>query len=62
MSARIAGGSIAAPNEFPWMAYVKLYHNVGSILCGGSVISDRCVLTYDHCVETNKYETQNSVN
>ena len=42
-TSEISGGSIASPNQYPWM--VKL--QVG---CGGSLISDRHVLTAYHCV------------
>merc|ERR1712002_764609 len=41
---RISGGSYASPNQYPWM--VRLH--VG---CGGTLISDRHVLTAYHCVD-----------
>jgi len=41
---RISGGSIASPNQYPWM--VRLQTG-----CGGSLISDRHVLTAHHCVD-----------
>jgi len=41
---RISGGSIASPNQYPWM--VRLQTG-----CGGSLISDRHVLTAYHCVD-----------
>jgi len=40
---RISGGDITAPNQFPWM--VRLPG------CGGSLISDRHILTAYHCIE-----------
>merc|ERR1711913_1171 len=41
-NSRIQGGSFAAPNQYPWM--VRLSG------CGGSLISDRHVLTAFHCI------------
>merc|ERR1719187_2917408 len=41
---RISGGSYASPNQYPWM--VRLQQG-----CGGSLISDRHVLTAYHCVD-----------
>jgi len=44
---KIVGGRSATNNEFPWMAAL-VYEDV--IICGGSVINDRYVLTAAHCV------------
>jgi len=44
---RIQGGSFAAPNQYPWMVRIP-YASGGP--CGGSLISDRHVLTAYHCV------------
>ena len=45
---RIINGQEALPNEFPWQ--VALVRAGGhSPICGGSVISDRHVLTAAHC-------------
>jgi len=46
---RISGGSIASPNQYPWMARLQ-------IGCGGSLISDRHVLTAYHCITAGKRE------
>ena len=43
---RITGGSTAARGQFPWQ--VALIIDSGSF-CGGSLISDRWVLTAAHC-------------
>merc|ERR1712088_515726 len=41
---RISGGSYASPNQYPWMVRLQMG-------CGGSLISDRHVLTAYHCVD-----------
>jgi len=43
---RIIGGSVAAPNEFPWM--VRLWTGTPG-LCGGALVSPRVVLSAFHC-------------
>merc|ERR1712002_310083 len=43
----IAGGSVTAPNQYPWMVRV-----VSSLAeCGGTLISNRHVITAYHCVK-----------
>merc|ERR1712119_145750 len=49
---RIVGGTEAGPNEFPWQAhlYRKAAGGRGTeSFCGGSIISDRLILTAAHC-------------
>merc|ERR1711994_151422 len=41
---RISGGSYASANQYPWMVRLQMG-------CGGSLISDRHVLTAYHCVD-----------
>ena len=36
----IVGGQIAAPNSWPWQVGLSVD---GDFVCGGSLISDRCV-------------------
>jgi len=48
---RILGGSAASPNQYPWMVRTQ-------IGCGGSLISDRHVLTAYHCVPVGSSETR----
>ena len=47
-SKRINGGSETEINEYPWMAYVATRHGA---MCGGSLISDRWVVTAAHCAQ-----------
>ena len=50
MNSRIVAGSVVAPNEFPWMAYLRIYFWSGdSAMCGGTVIDGRWILTAAHC-------------
>lgn len=48
---RIVGGNTATPNEWPWAVFLSIQTSAGSFFCGGSVISNRAVLTAAHCVE-----------
>jgi secreted trypsin-like serine protease len=42
----ITGGSPAARGQFPWQVALIIDN---SVFCGGSLISDRWVLTAAHC-------------
>ncbi|XP_076066871.1 phenoloxidase-activating factor 1-like [Oratosquilla oratoria] len=49
---RIHGGDEAAPGQFPWMALLGSAgsgSNNPSFFCGGSIITDRYILTASHC-------------
>ena len=50
---RVWGGQEARPNEFPWAALV-IIRNTSSqpyLSCGGSLLTDRHLLTAAHCME-----------
>merc|ERR1712212_777167 len=45
---RIVGGEEAPLHEFPWQISLR---NLGSHICGGSIINSNQVITAAHCVE-----------
>jgi len=53
---RIFGGSTTDKNEYPWMArIISTYSNGRRYGCGGSLISNKWVVTAAHCVQKEKY-------
>lgn len=46
---RIYGGSEAKPGQFPYQITLRLWHS-SLHYCGGSIISNRHILTAAHCV------------
>lgn len=48
----IIGGHEAEPGLFPYI--VSLQYKEGGHFCGGSLISDRFVLTAGHCVAASR--------
>ncbi|RWS21958.1 chymotrypsin-2-like protein [Leptotrombidium deliense] len=47
----ITGGRYARPGELPFQVFLRApMGNGGSMTCGGSVITNRCVVTAGHCV------------
>ena len=45
---RIVGGTPTTIEKYPWQALIT---HGGGELCGGSVISDRYIVTAAHCIE-----------
>ncbi|KAF5306846.1 hypothetical protein FQA39_LY00076 [Lamprigera yunnana] len=59
ISDRIIGGSTTDLDEFPWVTaleYTNKYTGQASILCGGSLITKRHIITAGHCISTPHYE------
>jgi len=49
---RITGGQLAEPNQFPHQVGLLLYVTGGAAWCGGSIISERWVITAAHCTDS----------
>lgn len=47
---KLSGGEVTKIGEFPWVVLLKYRTSGRPFLCGGSLISDRFVLTAAHCV------------
>ncbi|XP_064482507.1 transmembrane protease serine 9-like [Ornithodoros turicata] len=47
-SARVIGGAVALPHEFPWQVYLPFRR------CGGSIVDAKWVITAAHCLSTAK--------
>lgn len=50
-SGRIVGGNYADPEDFPYQALLQVKTATVTTVWGGSIISDRLVLTSAHCVD-----------
>ncbi|KAL0829105.1 hypothetical protein ABMA28_003959 [Loxostege sticticalis] len=48
---RIVGGSVAPSGAHPWLVALTTGSMVRSFTCGGSIISQRTVLTAAHCID-----------
>jgi len=48
---RVIGGVPAEDYQFPWQVSLYYYDDDTGFTCGGSIISDRTILTAAHCVE-----------
>ena len=70
---KIVGGEPTTIAEHPWQAALIASRSDGSFLCGGSIVSERWILTAAHCfgadgsfaqanvkVNATKYETEGS--
>jgi chymotrypsin len=53
-NSRIVGGNIASPHQFPYQVALLVFLSSagGTVLCGGSLVNNRMVLTAAHCVDT----------
>ncbi len=49
-SFRVIGGQDALPGQFPWQVAVVITTGNTQLLCGGSIIHSKYVLTAGHCV------------
>ena len=50
-SGRIIGGLEAPPHQNPWMVKLGSAHNKTCGKCGGTLISNKHVITAGHCVD-----------
>jgi len=50
-SRRTVGGQDASHAEWPWMVY---YISKGTLGCGGTILTENCVLTAAHCIDEAK--------
>ncbi|MBE1277426.1 S1 family peptidase [Enterovibrio baiacu] len=50
-SPRIVGGQVASIDDAPWQVYISLNNAFFGGACGGTIISDKYVVTAAHCVD-----------
>jgi trypsin len=53
---RIINGRRVIPNKYPWMAV--MLSSLGNQVCGGSVISDKTIVTAGHCMYYTRQQLQ----
>ncbi|KAM9795117.1 coagulation factor IXa [Neosynchiropus ocellatus] len=46
---RIVGGAVVSPGEIPWQVAL-VAHPSGQLFCGGTILSERWVITAAHCL------------
>uniref|UniRef100_A0A3Q3VU42 Coagulation factor IX n=1 Tax=Mola mola TaxID=94237 RepID=A0A3Q3VU42_MOLML len=47
---RIVGGDVVIPGEIPWQVLSLIIRSSGKVFCGGTILSDRWVITAAHCL------------
>ena len=49
---RIVGGDVTEPNEYPWQAAIlNKTDELNAVLCGGTLITEKWVITAAHCMK-----------
>ena len=48
---RIVGGQETEVNEYPWQVGISSATSSTNFFCGGSIVSDKWVLTAAHCID-----------
>ena len=51
---RIVGGRPAYSGQFPWQVYLRIVTPGGEMLCGGSILNPRWILTAAHCISSEQ--------